>query len=118
MAWTAERFLEWSDPSIEINADAILTNVMLYWVTSTAGSAARLYWEMAHSTEDMTLLPSSTPTGVAVFPHEIAPLVRSSAEASNNIIHWTEQLRGGHFAALEVPDLFVTDVREFFRLVR
>lgn len=118
LAWMAEKFIEWSDPTCALPADAILSNVMHYWLTGTAGSAARLYWEMTHSAYDMTTVPSSTPTGVALFPHEIAPLVRELAERDNHIVHWSPQPRGGHFAALEVPDLFVADVRAFFRLVR
>ena len=55
--------------------------------------------------------PSTVPTGVAVFPEEIAPPIRRFAEQSNNIVHWTEFDRGGHFAAMEEPDLLVGDVR-------
>ncbi len=58
------------------------------------------------------------PTGVAVFPAEIAPSIRRYAEQSDTIVHWSEFDRGGHFAAMEEPDLFVGDVREFFRLLR
>lgn len=118
LAWIAERFLEWSDPRCHVTDDTILTDVMLYWVTQTAGSAARLYWEMAHSPDDLQIKPSITPTGVALFPYEIAPLVRALAERANNIVHWSPQERGGHFAALEVPELFVEDVRTFFRPLR
>ncbi|MCU1658325.1 MAG: putative epoxide hydrolase [Pseudonocardiales bacterium] len=118
LAWIAERFLEWSDPDCVITPDTILTNVMLYWATGTAGSAARLYWEMTHAPEDLEIKPSTTPTGVALFPYEIAPLVRALAERTNNIVHWSPQAHGGHFAALEAPDLFVADVRAFFRALR
>ena len=62
--------------------------------------------------------PSAVPTGVAVFPREIAPPIRRFAEQSNNIVHWAEFGCGGHFAAMEVPDLLVGDVREFFRRFR
>ena len=58
------------------------------------------------------------PTGVAVFPREIAPPIRRLAEQSNHIVHWTEFDRGGHFAAMEEPDLLIDDVREFFRPLR
>ena len=58
------------------------------------------------------------PTGVAVFPEEIAASVRPLAEQTNNIVHWSEFDRGGHFAAMEQPDLLVADVREFFRALR
>ncbi|MGH3234199.1 MAG: hypothetical protein ACRDOH_13285 [Streptosporangiaceae bacterium] len=55
------------------------------------------------------------PTGVAVFPREIAPPIRRFAELTDKIVHWTEFGRGGHCAAMEVPDLLVGDVRNFFR---
>jgi pimeloyl-ACP methyl ester carboxylesterase len=61
---------------------------------------------------------SDVPTGVAVFPREIAPAIRRFAEPANNITHWSEFGRGGHFAAMEAPDLLVGDVREFFRPLR
>ncbi len=61
---------------------------------------------------------STVPTGVAVFPAEIAPAIRRFAEQSDTIVHWSEFDRGGHFAAMEEPDLFVADVREFFRRFR
>jgi microsomal epoxide hydrolase len=61
---------------------------------------------------------STTPTGVAVFPQEIAPPVRRFAEKTNNIVHWSEFDRGGHFAAMEEPDLLLPDIREFFRRFR
>jgi microsomal epoxide hydrolase len=84
----------------------------LYWLTNTAGSSARLYYEFAHAWSPPQV--SSTPTGVAVFPRDIAPPVRKLAERFENIVHWTEFDRGGHFAALERPDLLVADVRAFF----
>jgi pimeloyl-ACP methyl ester carboxylesterase len=58
------------------------------------------------------------PTGVAVFPGEIAPPIRRFAEQADNIVHWSEFDRGGHFAAMEEPDLLITDVRAFFRPLR
>ena len=61
---------------------------------------------------------STVPNGVAVFPREIAPAIRRFAEPSNNIVHWTEFDQGGHFAAMEQPQLLVEDIRSFFRLVR
>jgi epoxide hydrolase len=92
----------------------MLTNVMLYWLTGTAGSAANLYYEVKHSGEWPE--PSGVPTGVAAFAEDIA--IRRYAEQSNNIVHWSDFDRGGHFAAMETPDLLVADVREFFRPLR
>jgi len=111
LAWIVEKFHEWSQQPID--RDRILTNVMLYWLTGTAGSAANLYYEAMHSTNWPT--PSGVPTGVAVFAEDIA--IRRYAEQSNSIVHWSEFDRGGHFAALEAPDLLVDDVRAFFRTV-
>ncbi len=121
LAWIVEKFKEWTDsesvPEDAVDRDQMLTNVMLYWLTETARSSADLY------KEDLALAGepeiSATPMGVAVFPHEIAPPIRKFAERENtNIIHWSEFDRGGHFAAMEVPDLLIEDVRTFFRGLR
>jgi epoxide hydrolase len=128
LAWITEKFGEWTDdglPDQAVDRDQLLTNVMLYWLTGTAGSSARLYYEAARSGAlgpPVATGPSSSaptvPTGVAVFPREIARPIRRFAELSNNIVHWAEFNRGGHFAAMEAPDLLVGDVREFFRPFR
>jgi epoxide hydrolase len=120
LAWIVEKFKEWTDPAAELPEDAVdrdrlLTDVSIYWLTATAGSSARLYYEGAKSWGQPSE-PSAVPTGVAVFPMDIT--IRSIAESQHNIVHWTEFDRGGHFAAMEAPDLLVADVREFFRLLR
>jgi pimeloyl-ACP methyl ester carboxylesterase len=119
LAWIVEKFKEWTFPSAElpeaaIDRDRLLTNVMLYWLTGTAGSSGRLYYEGAHSGQWPQ--PSTVPTGVAVFAEDVS--IRRYAEQSNTITHWSEFGRGGHFAAMEVPDLLVGDVRKFFRELR
>jgi epoxide hydrolase len=118
LAWIVERFQEWTHgsgvPDDAVDRDRMLTNVMLYWLTGTAGSSANLYYEVKHAGEWPA--PSGVPTGVAVFAEDIS--IRRYAEQSNNIVHWSEFDRGGHFAALEAPDLLVADVREFFRALR
>ncbi|MFI5709269.1 epoxide hydrolase family protein [Kribbella sp. NPDC051620] len=114
LAWIAEKFEEWSgdDP---IDRDHLLTNVSLYWFTRTAGSAGRIYYERSHAAYWGQPLPVSTaPTGFADFPEDNFIPLRHIAERTNNIVRWTEYPRGGHFAALEVPDLLVTDIRAFF----
>jgi pimeloyl-ACP methyl ester carboxylesterase len=116
LAWIAEKFIEWTDPSCPIAEEILLTNVMLYWLTGTAGSSALLYYENARSKGRFR--PGAAPVGVAVFPHDIQLPVRRFAELQYTVVHWTEFDRGGHFAALEVPDLFVEDVRKFFRRFR
>jgi epoxide hydrolase len=120
LAWIGEKFKEWTFPSTElpenaVDRDHMLTNVMLYWLTGTAGSSAQIYYESMHSSA-WHQEPATTPTGVAVFAEDIA--IRRHAEYGNTIVHWSEFDRGGHFAAMEVPDLFVGDVRLFFRRLR
>jgi pimeloyl-ACP methyl ester carboxylesterase len=117
LAWIVERFQEWTHaelPEDAVDRDHLLTNVMLYWLTGTAGSAGNLYYEVKHSGEWPE--PSGVPTGVAVFAEDIA--IRRYAEQSNKIVHWSEFDRGGHFAAMEAPELLIADVREFFRRLR
>jgi pimeloyl-ACP methyl ester carboxylesterase len=117
LAWIVEKFKEWTHgdlPEQSVDRDRMLTNVMLYWLTGTAGSAANLYYESMHTRNRPT--QSGVPTGVAVFAEDIA--IRRYAERGNTIVHWSEFDRGGHFAAMETPDLLVPDVRTFFRRFR
>ncbi|QEC49013.1 epoxide hydrolase [Baekduia soli] len=122
LAWIVEKFREWTDapavPEDAVDRDAMLTNVMLYWLTRTAGSSAQLYYEFVHGGGTRALAPSSTPTAVAVFPHDIALPVRAFAERDNAIARWTEFPSGGHFAAMEEPEALVGDIRAFFRTLR
>ena len=121
LAWITEKFGEWTDkglPDEAVDRDQLLTNITLYWLTGTAGSSARLYYETARSRSALPGASSGVPTGVAVFPREIAPAIRRFAEQTDNIVHWAEFGRGGHFAAMEVPELLVGDIREFFRGLR
>ena len=119
LAWIAEKFKEWTDPRSVIDRDQLLTNVMLYWLTGTAGSAGRIYYERAHAAYwGGPIEPSSTPTALADFAHENFIPLRHIAERTNNIVRWTEYDRGGHFAAMEQPDLLIADIRAFFRDLR
>ncbi|MFF7456984.1 epoxide hydrolase family protein [Kitasatospora sp. NPDC008115] len=123
LAWIVEKFKEWTDsaevPEDAVPRDRLLTNVMLYWLTGTAGSSARHYWEAAHSSRPVRTGPRpATPTGVAVFAADIARPVRRLAEREHDIVHWSELPHGGHFAAMEQPGLFTADVRAFFRRFR
>jgi pimeloyl-ACP methyl ester carboxylesterase len=119
LAWIVEKFASWMDcdghPENVLSRDEILDNVMLYWLTGSATSSARLYWESfgRRASDDVVELP----TGVAAFPKEILP-PRRWCEANYNITRWTTMPRGGHFAAFEQPELFVEDVRAFFATVR
>ncbi|WP_306307045.1 alpha/beta fold hydrolase [Nocardia abscessus] len=97
LAWIVEKFQEWTDstgtPDSAIDRDRLLTNVMMYWLTGTAGSSARLYKESARVWAEVD--ESAVPTGMAVFAHDITLPVRAFVERSNNIVHWTEFERGG-----------------------
>ena len=118
--WIYEKFREWSDcggePENALSRDEMLDDIMLYWLTGTGASSARLYWESfrAFGAEKVTV-----PTGYSMFPKEIFRASRRWAERQYpNIIHWNELDRGGHFAAFEQPELFVEEVRTAFRTLR
>ena len=120
LAWIVEKFREWTDnagvPEDAVDRDLLLADVSLYWFTRTAGSSAQLYLEAAAARRGVR--PSTVPTGVAVFPRDIARPIRRLAEETDRIVRWTEMGRGGHFAAMEEPDLLVEDVRATFRDLR
>lgn len=121
-AWILEKFWAWTDhdgdPVHLLGRDALLDNLMLYWVTASATSSARLYWE-SFGAGRRAARPVTIPTGVAVYPKEIVPPVRRwMADSHTDIRHWQVMPRGGHFAAFEQPALFVDDLRAFFRLLR
>lgn len=120
-AWILEKFWAWTDcnghPENIFSKDELLDNVMLYWVTASATSSARLYWESFGKRRTTPVV--NVPTGVAVFPKEIITPVRRWMEPNfTNITHWSEMEKGGHFAAFEQPELFVREVRAFFRTLR
>ena len=118
-------YKEWTDsekvPEDAVSRDHILTAVMIYWLTATAGSSAQLYYESSHTDMDFVRTwagpwPLAMPVGVAVFPKDAVRPVRLLAEQIlPTLTHWTEFDRGGHFPALEQPKLLVTDVRKFAR---
>ncbi len=121
-AWIVEKFLVWSDigPDNDIESsftrDELLTNVMVYWVTGTISSANRLYYETrvagrGASAPDRRV---EVPTAYARFPGDEGNPIRPWAEYWYNIVRWTEMPRGGHFASLEEPELFLADVTDFF----
>ena len=119
LAWIVENFKEWTDAAAELPEDAVdldqlLTNVSIYWFTGTGASAARFLYETAHSTEWGA--PGTAPQGWALFAAR--PFVRAMMDPEHEIGHWSEYDRGGHFPAMEVPNLLVGDVRDFFRGLR
>ena len=126
-AWIVEKFWSWTDNDGDLSnilsRDEVLDNISLYWLTATGGSSARLYWEsfkqistwFNEGTEDTI----SVPTGCSIFPKDIPrPSRRWAARRFTDIRYWNELDRGGHFAALEQPEVFVNEIRSFFRLVR
>jgi epoxide hydrolase len=119
LAWIADNFREWTDaaavlPEDAVDLDQLLTNVSVYWFTGTGASAANFLYETGHSTEWGA--PGTAPQGWALFGAQ--PFVRAMMDPDHEIGHWSEFGRGGHFAAMETPDLLVGDVRAFFRTLR
>jgi pimeloyl-ACP methyl ester carboxylesterase len=119
-AWIVEKFHAWCDCGGDIESrfskDDLLTNVTIYWATETAASSTRIYYEnrVAPPVQGRVTVP----TACALFPREISTPPRKWVEARYNLVRWTPMPRGGHFAALEQPELLVNDVREFFRTIR
>jgi len=117
LAWIIDKFREWTHPRSTlpdqiINRDRLLTNAMIYWLTSTAGTAAYVGYAQAGGW-GAPKETSGVPTGAIMFAHNIS--IRRYAETENTITHWTDTPdRGGHFAALEEPELLTDDIRTFF----
>ena len=122
--WIVEKFRAWSDGNGEIEKsytkDELLTNIMIYWVTGTISSSARLYHEdgLQSAPQLSTGQYIEVPAGVATFPKDLTYPPRELGERFLRVARWTEMPRGGHFAALEVPELLVEDVRAFLRPLR
>ena len=119
--WIYEKFWKWmdcgGDPLSVLAADEILDNVMLYWLSNSAASSARLYWESYH--DGFIAVQLVLPVGCSIFAKEIYRAPRSWAErCMSNLMYWNEVPKGGHFAAFEQPGLFVDELRNCFRLVR
>jgi pimeloyl-ACP methyl ester carboxylesterase len=119
-AWIVEKLHAWSDddghPENVFSREQMLDNVMAYWLPGTAASSARLYWESFRSFDTGRI---EVPAGCSVFPREIFRPSRRWAEPSfTDLRYWGEPERGGHFAAMERPELFVEEVRAAFRTMR
>ena len=124
MSWIIEKFYSWTDCVQEgekklesvLTKDELLDNVMIFWLTNSSASSARLYWE---SFNNPNFDPINTPTGCSQFPKEIFQCSKRWAEKRfSNLIYWNELDRGGHFAAFERPDTFVEELRNCFRSIR
>ena len=117
-AWIVEKYRAWCDcdgnVEKQFTKDELLTTVMLYWATQTGTSSFRLYYEARHAGPADTRR-IEVPTACAIFPKEVIYAPRVWLEPRMNIVRWTEMPRGGHFPALEQPELLVEDVRAFFR---
>ncbi len=121
-AWIVEKYRTWcdcgGDPEAVFTKDELLTTVMIYWVTETATSAARYYYEGRHIPEPPYVPLDEyveVPTGCTVFPGELGFSPRSWAETRFNVQRFTFMERGGHFAALEQPELLADELRAFYR---
>jgi microsomal epoxide hydrolase len=124
-AWVYAMFQDLSesggDPERAFSLDAMLDNIMLYWLPNAGPSSARLYWEGEREMKarGMPTEPMPTPAGISMFPGELLRLSRRWAEARfANLVHFNELERGGHFAALEQPAIFVEEVRACFRKMK
>jgi len=122
-AWITEKFYAWTDCHGDIESrvskDALLKNIMLYWVTQTINSSFWLYYQMRHHPWRLGRGERITvPTAVAAFPREIIRPPREWAERVCNLQRWTPMAAGGHFAALEEPQALVEDIRAFYRTLR
>ena len=125
-AWQLERRSRWSDCGGNLenafSRDFLLTTISLYWFTECIGPSMRIY---ADSFRDGLNIHSSNPphrievpTGIGVFPHEMAKIPRKACERAANLVHWSVLPRGGHFGPAEQPSLYVDELREFFRPLR
>lgn len=125
-AWIVEKFHGWTDMpqgaegdlDAHLGKDELLTNISIYWFTQTITSSTRIYFESSKNPVENPIGYIAVPTGAAIFPAEIFITPRAWVEASYNLRHWTVMPEGGHFAALEKPELYLDDLREFFRLLR
>jgi len=124
MAWVAEKFYDWMDCEVDgikhpeniLSKDEILDNVMLYWLNNTAGSSARLYWE---SFNNPNFEPIDMPVACSIFPKEIFRCSeRWAKKRFSKLIYWNELEKGGHFAALEQPEVFIGELRAWLSVLR
>ena len=125
-AWITEKFHGWTDMpqgadgylDNHFSKDEILTNIAIYWFTGTITASTRIYYENSKTAVENPIGFIDVPTGAAIFPAEIFITPRAWAEAAYDLRHWSVMDEGGHFAALEKPQLYLNDLRDFFRLLR
>ncbi|AWB44668.1 multidrug MFS transporter [Paenibacillus sp. CAA11] len=118
--WMIEKFRAWSDCNGDLlqkfSEDELITNIMVYWLTNTIGSAARIYYENSNSLPPLGYI--KVPTGVALFPADILSPPKEWAMRNLNVTRWTSMARGGHFTAMEEPELLAEDIRAFYKPFR
>ncbi|MGW1550178.1 epoxide hydrolase family protein [Streptomyces sp. NPDC002346] len=120
-AWMYDKFAAWTysggHPERVLTKDEILDDITLYWVTNTAVSSSRLYWE--NNANNFNAVSVSVPAAITVFPGEIYQAPRSWASRAYHDLFYYHQVRsGGHFAAWEVPDIFTAEMRAAFGKLR
>ncbi len=120
--WIVEKFRQWSDCGGDVESvytkDELLTNVMVYWVTGTINSSIRLYFEVMQGGTAIPTEKVEVPTGCAIFPREVYKAPLAWAKASYHVTHYEVYEEGGHFAAMEQPEVLAKDLRSFFATVR
>ncbi|MFD9794249.1 epoxide hydrolase family protein [Streptomyces sp. NPDC059070] len=117
LAWIAEKFVQWANPATPISRENVLITASLYWFTRTGPAAGDFYWELAHADNPGWGGASSVPMASSLFYSD--PVVRKVlGPAEDSPVFFREHSEGGHFPAFEVPDLFVDDIRAFFRTLR
>ena len=125
-AWIVEKFHGWTDMpqgadgylDNHFSKDELLTNIAIYWFTGSITSSTRIYYENSKTPIENPLGYIDVPTGASIFPAEIFVTPKAWAEASYDLRHWSVMSEGGHFAALEKPELYLNDLRVFFQLLR
>ena len=120
-AWIVEKFYQWMDcqghPENVVSRDELLDDIMVYWLNGAGASSARLYWESFGGAAGNSL-PVDVPMGASIFPKEIFRTSQRFASAVyKNIVFWRDKDSGGHFAAFEQPDVFVSEIRDCFALM-
>ncbi|PCL93290.1 epoxide hydrolase family protein [Paenibacillus lautus] len=115
--WMIEKFRSWSDCKGNLqqrfSKDELLTHIMIYWVTNTMGSSTRMYYENSHSLPPLGYI--EVPTGIALFPEDILLPPKEWASRNLNVTRWTSMPSGGHFTAMEEPELLARDIRAFYK---
>ncbi|MDR1717582.1 MAG: epoxide hydrolase [Prevotella sp.] len=119
-AWIVEKFYSWSDISKgfenKYSMDGLLNNVMIYWLNNSIGASAMMYYENMHTLPPIGKI--TTPTGIALFAKDILLPPEVWVEDNLNLVQWSEIPRGGHFTAMEEPELYSNDICKFYRSLR